>query len=470
MSALAADATFLEKAGIPVAAIGGDALVRTVGRSMARAHGYPDYPFVSIAVFVRGRLTEADFERYTENAFVQLEHVLAPDGVPARTVSIPVVQSANRQEFPTAQAAVEYFFDRGWTDGLPITPPTPALVRQFLDAADLEPEAIVAEYRYRARIVSAEKVATNAIMAGCKPEYMPYIVAACKAVTQKSFALNHIASLASPAPLVIVNGPTSQQLGFNAGMYVFGPGNRPNATVGRALSLILSNCFEARTGGLQRGTMGHAARWGFCIAENEHTLWPTLHMDQGFQRIDDVVTVYPSLNPPISFWSASSLSAEHAAESMARVLARQVLVPVGTYYLFVLSPAYQDIFLKDGWSKDDVRHYMVEHCAETIADLKRNGRWQFYGTPDGRPPTVEPGDEGRLVYLLKRDEYRAELWQADELDHEPGILIVVAGGDAGPVGTLIPSYGLSPRPVSVRVESARADQLHTIDQPRPAPV
>src|SRR5438552_2257456 len=106
MSALAADATFLEKAGIPVAAVGGDALVRTVGRSMARAHGYPEYPFVSIPVFARGRLTEADLERYAQDAFAQLEHVLSPDSVPVKAPSIPTVRAADRREFPTAQAAV----------------------------------------------------------------------------------------------------------------------------------------------------------------------------------------------------------------------------------------------------------------------------------------------------------------------------------------------------------------------------
>ena len=194
--------------------------------------------------------------------------------------------------------AMEHFWEQGWTDGLPVVPPTEERVREFLEHARLEPDEVVGEYRIRDRAITAEKLAINAVMAGCLPEYMPILVAACQAVTHPAFHLNHIASLASPWPLLIVNGPQVKALKFNSGVYVFGPGTRANATVGRALSLVLANCMEARLGGIQRGAMGHAARWGFCIAENEDTSWAPLHVERGFDRFANVVTAFPSGDCP----------------------------------------------------------------------------------------------------------------------------------------------------------------------------
>lgn len=132
-------------------------------------------------------------------------------------------------------------------------PTTLVRVQEFLDYAGLDPETPVAEYQPRNRIITSEKPAINAVMAGCLPEYMPLLVAIFEAATAPELHLNHIASLDSPWPLVIVNGPQIKRLGFNSGMYVFGSGTRANAIVGRALSLVLSNCMEARIGEIQKG-------------------------------------------------------------------------------------------------------------------------------------------------------------------------------------------------------------------------
>src|SRR5262249_8241910 len=157
-----------------------------------------------------------------------------------------------------------------------------------------EPAEVIGEYKIRERFITAQMLAINAVMAGCLPGYMPVLVAACRAGTHPQFHLHHIASLARPSPLLLINGPHVQGLRFNSGMSVFGPGTRANATVGRALSLVLGNCMEAKIGGIQRGAMGHAGRYALCIAENEDTLWAPLHVERGFDRAANVVTAFPS--------------------------------------------------------------------------------------------------------------------------------------------------------------------------------
>ena len=193
-------------------------------------------------------------------------------------------------------AVTQYFWEQGWTDGLPIVAPTPDRVEVFLAAAGLEPEAMVGTYQTRATALTAEKLAVNAVMAGCKPEYMPVLVAAFEGLTDPAYRMNHMASLGSPWPLIIVNGPIVKEIGMTSGQYVMGGGNHANATIGRAVSLTMANCFGAKVGGVQRGCLGNPNRWSFCIAENEDTPWTPLHAQRGFQAEESAVTVFGSMN------------------------------------------------------------------------------------------------------------------------------------------------------------------------------
>ena len=179
-------------------------------------------------------------------------------------------------------AVMQYFWEQGWTDGLPIVAPTPDRVEALLAAAGLGPEATVGAYQTRATALTAEKLAVNAVMAGCKPEYMPVLVAAFEGLTDPAYRMNHMASLGSPWPLIIVNGPIVKEIGMTSGQYVMGGGNHANATIGRAVSLAMANCFGAKVGGVQRGCLGNPNRWSFCIAENEDTPWTPLHAQRGF--------------------------------------------------------------------------------------------------------------------------------------------------------------------------------------------
>ncbi|HET7598005.1 MAG TPA: UGSC family (seleno)protein, partial [Burkholderiales bacterium] len=152
---------------------------------------------------------------------------------------------------------IEYCYARGWTDGLPVIPATRDLVRDMLDAAELAPDAVIAEMPSRKVAVTAEKVAINAVMAGCRPEYMPVVAAAVKALATPEFGLHHVASaLSGPTIVILVNGPIAQRLGINATNNLFGPGVRANATIGRALRLLLLNGLKYRPGVSDRATMG----------------------------------------------------------------------------------------------------------------------------------------------------------------------------------------------------------------------
>jgi hypothetical protein len=154
--------------------------------------------------------------------------------------------------------AVEAYFERGWTDGLPVVPATADSVRPFLAAIGRAPGDIVLRESTRRRTITAEKVAINAVLAGCRPEYMPVLIAALEAMADPAFTLHGaITSTGGSATLVVVNGPIRHRLGLNAGGNVFGPGCRANATIGRAIRLITLNCLGALPGLLDRSTQGH---------------------------------------------------------------------------------------------------------------------------------------------------------------------------------------------------------------------
>src|SRR5579884_2879843 len=204
-----------------------------------------------------------------------------------------------RHELDDALQAIEFYFEKGWTDGLPVVPPTEARVREFLDRAGRAPDEIIGRLDARRRVVSAEKVAINAVMAGCLPEYTPVVMAAIAAMSENAFGLHGIsASTGGAAVLVIVHGPIVADLGVNSGVNLFGPGNRANATIGRAVRLVLMNCFGAQPGLLDKATIGHPGKYAYCIAEDEAgSPWEPLHVARGLRPDQSAVTVFAAEGP-----------------------------------------------------------------------------------------------------------------------------------------------------------------------------
>src|SRR3989440_2529207 len=201
--------------------------------------------------------------------------------------------TSRRIELTDPAEAMEFFYQQGWSDGLPVVPPTPARVREFLEYSGNFPGDILGMIPARNRVIPAEKVAINAVMAGCLPNYMPVIVAAIEAMCQEEFNLHGIsATTGGTAPLLIINGPVVQQLNINSGVNCFGPGVRANATIGRAMRLILMNVCGSIPGVLDKSCLGHPGKYSYCIAEDEEgNPWEPLSTERAMPPEVSAVTV-----------------------------------------------------------------------------------------------------------------------------------------------------------------------------------
>lgn len=262
-------------------------------------------------------------------------------------------------EVPDAFQAIETYYECGWTDGLPIVPPTANAVNAFLEAANLQPGQILGVEPVKGAVITAEKAAINAVMAGCRPEYMPVIVAAVEAITTDQFSLHSISvSTMGAGILLIVNGPVAEELGIHSGVSAFGPGHRANATIGRAIRLIVMNVVGTRPGELDKATIGHPGKYSWCIAENvKRSPWEPLYVSRGVSPDDSAVTVFAGL---------SGLQVgEHEANTPEGVLdAFAERLPVFgkgiRETLVVLCPEHTAFFKSAGWSRKQAAEYLYK--------------------------------------------------------------------------------------------------------------
>jgi hypothetical protein len=370
-----------------------------------------------------------------------------------------VLLTSERHEAASYQEAIELAYKLGWSEGLPIVPPTEASVAEFLEASGLEPDTVVADITERNKKITAEKAAVNAVMAGCRPEYFPVLVAALRAMADKRYKFNHLASLGSPWPLLVVNGPMAQQIGMHSGIYTFGPGNQANLTLARALSLTLRNCAGAKIEDVQRGQWGNSIRFSGCIAEIEieDAGWEPLHVQRGFAAEESAVTV-ASTYPGSPAHVTVNLNGEKP-ERMLNAVCHAITSwggaqwTRGTYGLLI-GTHMVDIFLRAGWTKQDVRNYVVENTKSTVADLKYRGAWgKFRGDADEEMLRINRGDDDRELYLFKRnpeDEFLFLNSATDERDLD--VMVIVAGGDAGARMQITIPYQVSTNAVTKKIE------------------
>ena len=319
-----------------------------------------------------------------------------------------------RHEVPDTPEAIEYCYRQGWTDGLPVVPPTQERVREFLDAAGARAGSVLGEVADRARVITAEKVAINAVMAGCLPAYLPVVVAAVQAMTDDRFCLHgSMASTGGAAPLLIVNGPIRDPARPQCRRQRLRARTRANATIGRALRLILLNVCDAQPGVLDQATMGHPGKYAYCIAEHEEaTVWQPLHAERGLDRELSAVTVMAA-EAPHYVKNAFGTTAEEVLASVADVMAHASYTQGA--YLVVLAPEHRAVVERGGWSKADIRAYLAEHARRSVAELKRVGYLR------GQP---EPGDAQRFPALVNEDE----------------VLVVAAGGGGGTFSAVVPPW------------------------------
>jgi len=290
-------------------------------------------------------------------------------------------------ELPDSLEAVEaHFRAQGWTDGLPIVPPTEARVEAMLAGIDAEPDHVVGKIPPLWAEATVEKVAINAVMAGCGPEVMPVLVAALEAMLEPAFNLYGVQATTHPvAPLVIVHGSAVARLGMHAGPGVFGPGNRANATLGRAVRLCLWNLGGARPGQGDMATQGSPAKYTYAIAERgDASPWGPLHASLGLDADEAAVTVFGgeaphNVNDHVSQKAPNLLTV--IADTAATLGSN-----VGWYYpqsqlLVVLGPEHAATIAEDGFSRADIQRYVYEHARLPLHRLKQGGMWGIHDWP-----------------------------------------------------------------------------------------
>ncbi|MHB1568137.1 MAG: peroxiredoxin family protein [Solirubrobacteraceae bacterium] len=321
---------------------------------------------------------------------------------------------------------LEEMFERGWTDGLPVIPPTPERVQAMLGGRDGD-ESLGAVPPALGEATLA-RVAACAVLAGCRPEYFPVVVAAARAALKPEFNLNGQAVTTQPAgQLVVVNGPARELLDFNSGIGALGPGRRANLTIGRALRLLISLTGEGYPGRLDRSTLGHPGKLAFCIAEDEETSpWEPFHVERGFSTEQSVVTLI-GCDSPLSISDHRSTS----PEELARVLGWAAAAtwspnwwPLGAPSVFVICPEHADMFRHAGWDKDRVREEMFAAVRRPAGEL----RW----------------GETTPQVLAAPDDEMIPKWSKPE-----DILLLVAGGEAGRYSAVLgPCLGMGEQIVS----------------------
>jgi hypothetical protein len=298
-----------------------------------------------------------------------------------------------------------HYQGQGWTDGLPIVPPTEEDVREFLRFTDREPREVVAVLPPRQGEATVERIAINAIMAGCRPEFFPVILTAVEALADPAFNLDSIQATTHPvAPLIIVNGPIAKEVGINSGYNAFGQGFRANLTIGRAIRLVLMNVGGGLPGTGDRATQGSPAKIAYCVAENEEANpWEPLHIEHGFPREVSTITAIACEGPHniqdhFSYTGLGILKV--IAGAMGQAGSNNILA--GGHPLLSLGPEHAATIARDGFTKRQVKEFLFEHARFPLARLGDEYRTHLIqrgakDAPDTMGPAVRSADDRTVI-------------------------------------------------------------------------
>ena len=319
-----------------------------------------------------------------------------------------------------AAAWVEFYYRQGWSDGLPLVPPTEASVAAMLAAGQVAKDDVIGTIAERNATLPAEKVAINAVMAGCLPEYFPVLLAAVQCLCRPEFHYHNPAtSTGGSALALIVNGPAGPRLGINATHNAFGPGFRANATIGRALRLVMLNVLNTRPGLLDKATLGSPGKYAFCFAENEagHP-WQPLHVERGFRPQDSTVTLYAS-NTLMGVYNQLASEPEPLLLEFADALCNLAAPNVYGFNqaLLVLAGEHAAVVKRSGWTRRQVQEFVVQHARRRVADFKWAGRL---------PGDCTPEDERTWRHVMNDPD---------------DVLIVCAGAEGGSWSACLPGWG-----------------------------
>jgi len=415
---------------VPAVVLGTDAFL-SLAHATAAKHGLPHLPVATIP-HPLGGVAPAIIADRAPSVLAAVLRALTSDPPLPRTLDVAGIEETEAPD--DLDAFQEFAMAEGWSDGLPVLPPTPERVGRLLGGrAGDELVATVAPLDGRA---TREAIAVNAALAGAVPEYMAVIVAAVRAVGRPEFNLNAIQCTTHPCtPLIVVNGPGAARLGIAGGANALGNGQRANAVIGRALRLVLQNVGGARPGREDRATLGHAGKFTYCLAENEaESPWPPLHVERGFAVGDTTVTVFGAEGPHNVNDHGST-----TAEGLVRGLAGTAATPgsnniyLGGDPLVILGPEHAQTIAGSGWSKADFKRRFWERACVPIGAFSEENLARFVAIAPERfkdkpPDTLVP-------------------WCPTPED----VAVIVAGGP-GKHSSIVPTFGAT-RSVTVRVEA-----------------
>jgi hypothetical protein len=322
-------------------------------------------------------------------------------------------------------AALDYCYERGWTDGLPVVPPVVERVDAMLRYEGRPAETVIARHPATGLELSIHSAAVNAVMAGCLPEYLPVLIAAFEAMNQPDFNFHgSTASTGGSAPLLIVSGPAADEIGMNGDVNLFGPGNRANATIGRAVRLILRNVFQMIPGISDKSTQGNPGKYSFCIAERRRgNPWPLLCETQGYPQGVSSVTVFAG-GGFCNVENHGGNTPEQVLGSVADAMANYGAITLGQSVV-ILAPEHMKIVADAGWSRQDAQAFLFAAAKRSVTGMRSVGKY-------------------RDSEYLKQHGAEAHGLIEDGFVHRglspEDILITLGGGDAGGHSCFIPSW------------------------------
>jgi len=436
----------LEKRGIPTVTICTDEFL-SLGLAEAKALGMPTLSIVTVphpvgglpaggvekkadqalkdviqALLVGGGKVgdEKKFDQPRKQAFKTKSIFASPNSDPSGREGDERVMVTDNPE-----SIFQLFQVRGWVDGLPFIPPNEERVAKMMAYADRDPKEVLALLPPRWAEATLEKIAVNAVMAGCLPQYFPVVVAAVSAMADEAFNLYAVQATTHPcSPLILVNGPLAKELNINSRYNALGQGWRSNATIGRAIRLILLNIGGGAPGVLDRATLGQPGKYSYCLAENEaENPWVPLHVERGFSKEDSTVTLFGA-EAPHNINDHRSTSARDILKTAAHTMAvpgcNNVLV--GGEVLLFLGPEHAATIAGDGFSKEDIKKFLFAEARVPLDNIPQTS-WEWIGKM--RP---------HLQDIFKK---RAKLPIVDQWQD---IQVAIAGG-AGKHSAFIPTFG-----------------------------
>ena len=343
-----------------------------------------------------------------------LDHALPPHrpGCASKTADPSVAEAlavrfeghrlrSRRIEVGGLEDEMEALFDRGWTDGLPVVPPTEARVLRMLAGTSRPPDEVVAVVPPDLVECTVEKVAVNAVMAGCKPDYLPVVLAAVEAACTDEFNIHGLlATTYFSGPMVVVNGPVVRAIGMNSGINALGQGNRANATIGRALQLVIRNVGGGRPAGVDRATLGNPGKYTFCFAEDEAgSPWEPLSVERGFAPEASTVTLFAGEGPRgmVDQQSREPESLTRSFAACLRTVAHPKLVLAFDAFV-VISPEHARVYREAGWSKAmfkaEIHRLLQIDGAEIVRDAGGISEGIPHGLADVTLPKFRPDGLG----------------------------------------------------------------------------